>query len=124
MPLCLTAGAISATLLIQAYTLAWMHSIEKVRWEEDWQIATAQLHLVSARIRGSGAGMEAPPGAVLRHGAWHYRPALAPLAQLNLAHSPYTQGYELCLADGCRPLVDYLPGIAASANIVLTACDG
>ena len=124
MPLCLTAGAISATLLIQAYTLAWMHSIEKVRWEEDWQIETAQLHIVEARIKGSGAGMEAPPGSVLRDGAWHYRPALAPLDHLNLAHSPYTQGYELCLADGCRPLVDHLPGIEASANIVLTACDG
>ena len=124
MPLCLTAGAISATLLIQAYTLAWMHSIEKVRWEEDWQIDAAQLRIVAARIKGSGAGMEAPPGSVLRDGAWHYRPALAPLDHLNLAHSPYTQGYELCLAAGCRPLVDYLPGIEASANIVLTACDG
>jgi hypothetical protein len=124
MPLCLSAGAISATLMIQGFTLAWMHSIEKVRWEEDWRIERGQLSLVSARIKGSGAGMEPPPGAVLRDGAWHYRPEIAPLESLNLAHSPYTTGYDLCLADGCRPLADYLPGLGDTATIVLDACRG
>ncbi len=122
MPLCISAGALSATLMIQGFTLAWMHSIEKVRWEEDWRIEGQQLHLVAARVKGFGAGMEPPPGAVLRDGAWHYRPDLAPLENLNLAHSPYTRGYDLCSTDGCRPLVDHLPGIGNTAIIVLDAC--
>lgn len=122
MPLCLSAGTLSATLMIQGFTLAWMHSIEKVRWEEDWRIEGKQLHLVAARVKGFGAGMEPPPGAVLREGAWHYRPDLAPLESLNLAHSPYTQGYDLCSVEGCRPLAEHLPGIGNTAIIVLDAC--
>ena len=64
MSLCLAAGAITASLAIQAFTLAWAHSIEKIRWEEDWRVEENQLHLVEARIKGTGAGMEPPPDAV------------------------------------------------------------
>ncbi len=122
MSLCLAAGALSATLAVQGFTLAWTHSIEKVRWEEDWRIEGRQLVIVAARIRGFGAGMEAPEGAILRNGYWHYRPAVAPLDRLTLAHSPYTSGYELCADGNCNPLTDLLPGIAESGTIVLTAC--
>ena len=122
MPLCLAAGAITASLAVQGFTLAWMHSIEKIRWEEDWKVEGRQLRVVGARIRGTGAGMEPPPGAVLRDGVLHYAPAVAPLEQLALAHSPYTQGYELCLETGCRPLTDYLPGIAETATITVSSC--
>ncbi len=122
MPLCLAAGSVAATLAVQGFTLAWTHSIEKVRWEEDWQIAGAKLQITEARIKGFGAGMEPPEGAILSDGYWHYRPQVAPLASLNLAHSPYTAGYELCLAGACRPLAAFLPGIAATATIVMTAC--
>jgi hypothetical protein len=120
--LCLTSGAVTAALAIQAFTLAWMHSIEKVRWEEDWRIEGRQLQIVSARIKGSGAGMEPPADAVLHAGAWHYRPALAPLPRLILAHSPYTAGYELCTAGVCRPLADFLPGIEDTTTIILEPC--
>ena len=123
MPLCLAAGALSATLAVQSFTLAWTHSIEKVRWEEDWRVEGRQLAIVAARIQGFGAGMEPPEGAVLRDGYWHYRPAVAPMDKLTLAHSPYTQGYELCAGSACRPLTDFLPGIGESATIVATACD-
>lgn len=122
MPLCLAAGAITATLAVQGFTLAWMHSIEKIRWEEDWRIEGARLQIVAARIRGTGAGMEPPPGAVLRDGAWHYVPAVPALERVTLAHSPYTRGYELCLDGACRPLADYLPGIAGTATIDLFSC--
>ena len=122
MPLCLAAGAVTASLAIQGFTLAWMHSIEKIRWEEDWRVEGRELHLVAARIRGTGAGMEPPPGAVLRDGVLHYVPAVAPLENLALAHSPYTQGYELCLETGCRLLADYLPGIAETATILVSPC--
>jgi len=122
MSLCLAAGALSATLAVHSFTLAWMHSIEKVRWEEDWQIAGAQLQIVAARVKGFGAGMEPPEGAVLREGYFHYRPAVAAMASLTLAHSPHTRGYELCADGACRPLADFLPGIGTTATIVLTAC--
>ena len=122
MALCLTAGVVSAVLAINSFTLAWMHSIERVRWEEDWRVDAGQLQIVAARIKGSGAGMEPPDDAVLQGGAWHYRPRVAAMDRLTLAHSPYTAGYELCTDGACRRLVDYLPGIGESATIVLAAC--
>lgn len=122
MPLCLTAGAIAATVLTQSFTLAWMHSIERVRWEEDWRVDGRQLQIVAARIKGSGAGMEPPDDAVLRDGAWHFRPHVAAMDRLNLAHSPYTSGYELCVDGACRMLTDYLPGIGDNGTLVLTGC--
>ena len=122
MILCLSSGALTAALLLNSFTLAWTHSIEKIRWEEDWRIEGAQLRLVEARVKGAGAGMEPPAGAQLRDGFWHYTPALAPLARLTLAHSPFTSGYELCADGQCRPLADYLPGITTIATIDLQAC--
>ena len=122
MSLCLAAGAVSAVLAINSFTLAWMHSIERVRWEEDWRVDAGQLQIVAARIKGSGAGMEPPDDAVLQGGAWHYRPRVAAMDRLTLAHSPYTTGYELCTDGACRMLADYLPGIDDSATIVLAYC--
>lgn len=122
MPLCLTAGAVSATLAIQSFTLAWSHSIEKVRWEEDWRIEGRQLTIVEARIRGTGAGMEPPADAVLRDGVWHYRPAIAPMDKLTLANSPFTADYELCSEGSCRPLLGHLPEVETATVIALTPC--
>ena len=120
--LCLAAGAITAVLNLQQFTLAWTHSIEKLRWEEDWRITDGRLEIVEARIRGTGAGMEPPAGAKLIDGVWHYRPDLAPLDSVTLAHSPYAKPYELCVNKNCQPLAGHLPGIAATASIALTAC--
>jgi hypothetical protein len=120
--LCLAAGAVSAVLAVEGFTLAWMHSIEKIRWEEDWRIEGKALVLKEARIRGSGAGMEPPEGSILKNGVWHYRPAVPPQTMLRLTHSPYTTGYELCAGGGCRPLADHLPGIDNNAVIELREC--
>jgi len=122
MSLCLAAGALSATLAVNSFTLAWTHSIEKVRWQEDWRIEGRQLAIVEARIQGFGAGMEAPEGAVLRDGYFHYHPAVAPMDRLTLVHSPYAQGYDLCTDGTCRPLAEFLPGIDEYATIVLSVC--
>ena len=120
--LCLAAGAVSAVLAIESFTLVWMHSIERVRWEEDWRIEGHALVISEARIRGSGAGMEPPAGAVLKYGVWHYRPDLPPQTVLRLTHSPHTSGYELCSAGRCQPLADHLPGIDNSAVIEIRRC--
>ena len=123
MSLCLAAGAVSAVLAIDAFTLSWTHSIEKVRWEEDWRIVGSELVISEARIRGTGAGMEPPADSVLKNGAWHYRPELPPQQVLRLAHSPHTGGYTLCTATVCKPLADYLPGIADTTAIELRECE-
>ncbi len=103
MSLCIASGSLLATLPLAAFTLAWTHSIEKTRWEEDWRIHDMKLELTVARIRGSGAGMEIPAGATLRDGVWHYVPMLLPQGGLLLRHSPYVTGYELCAENHCRP---------------------
>ncbi len=122
MPLCLSAGAAVTVVAVNAFTLAWMHSIEKTRWEEDWRVEGQLLRVVAARIQGSGAGMEPPADALLRDGRWHYRPSLPPLAEVLLSHSPYAGSYELCVAGRCQPMADYLPGLARQATLRLTAC--
>ena len=121
--LCVAAGGLSAMLALQSFTLAWTHSIEKVRWEEDWQVTEQGLVLAEARVRGHGAGMEPAAGSRLAHGVWHYTPDLLPQARLKLVHSPYAAGYELCTAAKCQALTDLLPGLAAYALIELFPCE-
>jgi hypothetical protein len=123
MPLCIATGALAAALAVDAFTLAWTHSIEKIRWEEDWRIEAGRLKLVEARILGAGAGMEPPEGAALENGVWRYAPHLAPLPRLRLAHSTFTAGYELCAEGRCRPLAE-LVGDAENAPVELSACAG
>jgi hypothetical protein len=120
--LCLAAGAASAVLAVEAFTLTWTHSIEKIRWEEDWRIEAGALLIDEARIRGSGAGMEPPTGSILKDGVWHYRPELPPQKALRLTHSPHVAGYTLCTSSVCRPLADHLPGIDNNAVIELREC--
>ena len=118
MSLCLAAGAVAASLAIESFTLSWIHSIEKIRWEEDWRIEGHKLVLTEARVRGSGAGMEPPAGSVLKNGGWHYRPQLPPQTVLRLTHSSYAGGFTLCTATLCLPLADHLPGIDNNAVII------
>ncbi len=120
--ICLAAGLIHAALPLPSFTLDWMHSIEKIRWEEDYRIEGRRLILTEARILGSGAGMEPPADAVFKDGVYRYRPKLPPLKDLRLTQSPFTKGYELCSAGHCRPLAGYLPGIAKIAVITVTPC--
>ena len=102
----------------RAFTLSWTHSIEKTRWEEDYAVEHAgertgeaglRLHAAAARVRGSGAGMEPPQGAVHKDGWYHYRPATGPLEELLLTRSAYAADYEWCDRNGCRPLSALLP---------------
>ncbi len=107
--ICLAAGALHAFIATTQFSLAWNHSIEKIRWEEDYAVVGGALHLTEARIRGSGAGMEPPAGARFEGGVWRYRPALPALPQLRLTRSDFTSDYELCMAGACRPLSQWIP---------------
>ncbi len=101
------------------FTLAWTHSIELVRWEEDYAVhahgadsarATPQLRALKSRVRGSAAGMEPGPDAVLRDGWFEYHPTQRVHIHLWLTRSPYTADYELCVdGQACRPLSTWLP---------------
>ena len=59
MSLCILSGAKLTTIAISLFTLSWTHSVEKIEWQENWQINKSNLEIVEARIKGSGAGM--PP---------------------------------------------------------------
>jgi hypothetical protein len=110
----LVAGTLRATLPTDVFTVAWDHSVEKTRWEEDYRVEAAhtdaaridalRLVAVESRVEGFGAGMEPAPGASLRQGVWRWRPALPPLPELRLTVSPYTADYRICWNGGCQPL--------------------
>jgi hypothetical protein len=108
------AGQAAAPVFVpvQHFTLAWTHSIEKTRWEEDYAVlpgAMPVLQALTARVRGSGAGMEPPPDAVLRNGWFEYTPpSLAPHG-LRLTRSVFTADYDWCVGGRCAPLSTLLP---------------
>ena len=120
--LCLLSAGKTTVLAASAFTLSWTHSVEKTRWEEDWRVTPAGLEIVEARVKGSGAGMEPPAGAVLRDGVWVWHPA-SRHAVLRLTRSAYTADYDWCdAAAGCRPLARILPSDGGVTE--LRACPG
>ncbi|MFC5587185.1 DUF1850 domain-containing protein [Nitratireductor kimnyeongensis] len=105
MSICVFAGGKALTLGTALFSLSWMHSVEKIRWEEDWRATPAGLEIVEARVQGSGAGMEPPPDARFDMGWWRYRPSVPPQPELVLAASGKTgSGWELCAAGECREI--------------------
>ena len=117
MSLCL-AGAETLRLAVTAFTLAWTHSVEHVRWQEDWLVTPAGLELVAARVEGSGAGMEPGEGARRIGGWWAWPVDRPPQRELVLAASGATGGgWTLCAAGGCREI-----GATPGAPLSLTAC--
>lgn len=111
----------------ERFTLAWTHSIERQRWEEDYAVlpgeqpGTAMLLATAARVRGSAAGMEPPPDAKLSNGWYHYTPSDRTPAVLRLSRSAFVPDYERCdPTHGCRPLSLWLPSDGGVTE--LTAC--
>ncbi len=106
---------------VQQFTLAWIHTIEKVRWEEDYAVTgDAVLKAVGARVRGSAAGMEPPPDAQLKNGWYEYKPQIRRPEVLRLTRSSFAADYEFCGAGTCRPMSDFLP--SDGGITLLTAC--
>lgn len=116
--LCILSAGETITLAASLFTLSWTHSIEKVRWEEDWAVSRNGLEIVEARIKGSGAGMEVPEGAALKEGWWAYKPPLPPHPELLLAASGATpSAWTLCTPETCIEL-----GATAGEPVTLSAC--
>lgn len=118
MSLCVFAGGKVAFIAVSAFTLGWTHSVEKTEWRENWRLTPAGLELVEARVRGSGAGMEPPEGAVLSEGWWVYKSELPAQPRIVLAASGATGGgWRLCAAGTCREI-----GATAGAPVEIFAC--
>ncbi|HZJ97457.1 MAG TPA: DUF1850 domain-containing protein [Oligella sp.] len=110
---------------VQSFTLSWEHSIEKVRWEEDYEVLLKEqrplLLATAARIRGSAAGMEPPDDAIFTEGWYQYRPLIPEHHELRLTRSEFVPDYEWCDSSGCRSLSDILP---SDGNVTLMwACE-
>lgn len=117
----LIAGVVRATLPAEDFTLAWDHSVQKTRWEERYRPQDHALRLVSARIQGTGAGMEPPPDATFADGWWSWQPGTE-LPELRLTLSPYAGDYTLCGSRGCRSLAALAGPADAGATVVVRPC--
>jgi len=123
--LCLgLAGSIWAQLHVAHFTLAWNHSIEKIRWEEDYSVTAQGLVLEQARVRGNGAGMEIPDDARLENGSWHFRSHLPPLQPLRLGRTPEAGDYQLCIDGRCEFISRWVgPARSSHPFLQLWACE-
>lgn len=104
----LIASTLVVVLPTDKITLSWIHTIERTPWEEDYAIEKGALVITEARVTRSGAGMDAPSGAIWAQGRWHYVPALDPLPEIILANSSFAGGYSICWEGSCRRLSDVI----------------
>ncbi len=102
----LGGGAVTP-LPASTITLWWVHSVEKIRWEEHWTATDQGLVAGLARIRGSGAGMEPPADARLVEGWYVYQPPTTPRPSLVLPDSDFAAPAMLCADQQCAPLAKW-----------------
>ncbi len=119
---CILAGTVVlARIPGEAFTLRWMHSVEHILWEEDYEVQAAAIVLVGSRVRGSGAGMEPDAGGRWQDGAWQSDRRMR-LASLSLTRSPFARDYEWCVDGRCRPLAHWLGAADEIQFIRVTPC--
>ncbi len=113
MSLCVASAVAALSLAGNAFVLSWTHSVERTEWQEHWLVVEGgRLQMDWARVKGSGAGMEPAPDAVLRDGWWVYRPKLPPQTSVTLAVSGATvDGWRLCVDGGaCHDIEKLVAG--------------
>jgi hypothetical protein len=123
LSLCLASAGAVKTLSVAAFTLSWMHSIEKVEWQEDWRITPAGLELVQARVKGSGAGMEPPPEARLVDSWFQWQPKRAPMPQVLLGNSGVAGEWRLCHDGSCKTLSEIFGHPVGASVTTMSACE-
>jgi hypothetical protein len=110
MEFCLLAAGSLVHLGTTALTLAWIHSIEKIRWEEDYRLTPAGIVVTQDRVQGTGAGMEPPMDATFDGKWWRYTPHLPPQPKVILRRSGTTvSDWQVCINGQCRTMGSYLP---------------
>jgi hypothetical protein len=119
----LVADVVRATLPATEFGVAWEHSVARTRWEERYRVDGNRLELVEARVQGMGAGMEPPPGAVLRDGWWRWQVRQDTPVQLRLTYSAFTSDYRVCWNQHCSDLADLLgPRLDEGAVVSVEPC--
>ena len=123
MSVCFASAGVVKALSVAAFMLSWTHSVEKIEWQEDWIVAPQGLQIVTARVKGSGAGMEPPPEARLVNGWFQWTPKPLFLHEVALGNSGVAGEWRLCMQGSCRTLSDIL-GHPIGANVtIMSVCD-
>lgn len=102
MSLCVfIAGKSAACLAGLLFSLSWTHSVEKTEWVEYWQLKDEQLVLKETFVKGSGAGIDPAPNAVLDKGWYRWAPeSPVRIPAISLANSELTpDNWMLCVLD-------------------------
>lgn len=123
MSLCLISAGVTKTLAVAAFTLVWTHSIEHIDWQEDWRVTPQGLELVTARVKGSGAGMEPPPEARLVDDWFVWQPHRAPMPEVVLGNSGKAGEWRLCANGQCRTLSKILGHDVGPHTTMMRACE-
>lgn len=73
----------------------------KTEWLEHWQVQNEQLVLQETFVKGSGAGIDPAPSAVLDNGWYRWKPAQPLMVpSISLANSELTpDNWTLCALD-------------------------
>ncbi len=121
--LCVASAGVIKTLAVAAFTLAWTHSIEKTEWQEDWRVTPQGLELITARVKGSGAGMEPAPEARLVDGWFQWSPHRPPLREVVLGNSGLAGEWRLCIGRGCRTPSQIIGHSLGPNPVTIRACD-
>jgi hypothetical protein len=120
MEFCLLAAGAIIRLGTAALTLAWTHSVQKTRWEEDWRIQSGMMQIAESRIEGTGAGMEPGQSATFDGKWWRWKPDMQPLKETVLRRSGATADWQVCIEGQCKPMSAY---VAEDADpVTLTVC--
>ncbi len=124
MTFCLASAGVVKSLTVTAFTLSWVHSVEKIEWQEDWRVAPQGLQIVQARVKGSGAGMVPPPEARLVDGFFRWTPQLPVLPEVVLANSGLAGEWRICTEGKCQDLSAILGRPVGTNAITMSVCKG
>ena len=101
MALCVIGAGETVRIAATVFSLSWMHSVEKIPWQEYWRVEPDRLVLTEARVKGSGAGMEPPADARHEDGWYVWTPADGVRDRIVLRAVPEISPWTICL-DGER----------------------
>jgi len=68
---------------LPAFTLRWIHSVEKEHWQENYQISEQQLLLSSTQFKTFGAGTPSSEAVITQSDGWLHYPVNRLLPRVN-----------------------------------------